>query len=432
MKYILAIVISVVVILIRMIAGAHTNNKEGGMNNTDKEMSTDELIITLASKNIGKKNEPTVVTINDIPLGIKYGPSNIKPGIHIGQRKLFLSEVQYLTEVMTTLDPSKKVEYVLYAGSAPSNKQYYLSVLFPNVKFILVDPAKFNINVDGTSHIKSPHPTIEYLKSSYGGKDAGVPVNKWVEYISNNKTVKTFLIEDYMTDDYAKLFAPLNVHLISDIRSNEHRTKDNTPNDLDVIWNMALQYIWVKIMNPKSVLFKFRTPYYEIPKIEPLEVEKLTFEKAKEYGIDFIKDFNSKKFVYLDGKINIQAWPGQSSSETRLISYPPYALREYSYNDYEDKLFYYNTVMRGFMHHVNQYANKSIGFDHCNDCSLESMIWNQYKNKLNSMLNVIGAVKHLSFIVKRPLFMGVHGHLYDLNSNYIKSQINKLENTKDE
>lgn len=57
--------------------------------------------------------------------------------VHNGQLKLFLTELQFLTLCLRTHDAPATV---VYAGSAPSNKMSYLANLFPNVKFVLVDP----------------------------------------------------------------------------------------------------------------------------------------------------------------------------------------------------------------------------------------------------------------------------------------------------
>src|SRR5437016_2478052 len=57
--------------------------------------------------------------------------------LHNGQVKLFLTELQFLTECLARPDTPA---IVVYAGSAPSNKIAYLAELFPAVKFVLVDP----------------------------------------------------------------------------------------------------------------------------------------------------------------------------------------------------------------------------------------------------------------------------------------------------
>lgn len=60
-----------------------------------------------------------------------------KSVVHWGQRKLLLSEIEFLTEF------AEPGDVVLYAGAAPGTHILYLSDLFEKVSFVLVDPAKF-------------------------------------------------------------------------------------------------------------------------------------------------------------------------------------------------------------------------------------------------------------------------------------------------
>ena len=61
-----------------------------------------------------------------------------KTMIHWGQRKLLLSEIEFLTKF------SVPGATVLYAGAAPGTHTLYLIELFPELKFVLVDPAPFS------------------------------------------------------------------------------------------------------------------------------------------------------------------------------------------------------------------------------------------------------------------------------------------------
>ena len=95
-------------------------------------------------------NQPVFTKIGDIsngkPSELQYVPNFCKPGIHLGQRKLFLSELQYLTNVWPHLIDNK-INYVVYAGAAPATHTHFLAKFFPNVKFILVDLFKLAITI---------------------------------------------------------------------------------------------------------------------------------------------------------------------------------------------------------------------------------------------------------------------------------------------
>lgn len=435
MNSIIAIIISIALIIINVITDLMQRSRPMfGGDIVRRGGKIPDNLLPIYEKSVKLRHQPPIITINDIAGSMKYIPRfETKPGIHIGQRKLFLTEIQYLTNMLTTIDPAKGMEYVLYAGAAPSVHTNYLSQLFPNVQLVLIDPAKFDINVDGQSNFISKPDHIVYLKGSHGSKSIDVPKSDWPKYVKENPNIKIFIIEDYMTDEYSTLFAPLQPHFISDVRSEIHRTGVYAPHDLDVVWNMAMQYVWITLMNPKSFMLKFRTPYYDVKTLEPTDIEKDVFKNAKDIGIDFVADFAIKKFKYFDGTVYIQAWPGKSSSETRLVAKAPFKFKTYDPVEFEDKLFYYNVVDRGFVHHANAFANKEIGFDHCNDCALEAVLWAAYRDKLVPSFMIIEAIKRLSFIVKRNLFIGVHGYLFDPNPNitYIKDTFAKLERDHD-
>ena len=67
-----------------------------------------------------------------------------RTAVHFGQRKLFLSEVEFLTNVCASFEAKKPFKPIvcIYAGAAPGNHIDLLSQMFPFVKFHLVDPAK--------------------------------------------------------------------------------------------------------------------------------------------------------------------------------------------------------------------------------------------------------------------------------------------------
>lgn len=59
---------------------------------------------------------------------------------HWGQRKLLLSEIEFLT--LYSQHSSNML--VVYAGAAPGTHTNFLANLFPHLRFVLVDPAPFD------------------------------------------------------------------------------------------------------------------------------------------------------------------------------------------------------------------------------------------------------------------------------------------------
>jgi hypothetical protein len=128
---------------------------------------------------------------------------------HWGQRKLMMNEIEFLTLYACPNDT------VVYAGSAPGTHIAFLSKeLFPEIRFILIDPAPFAIEAS---------PRIE-------------------------------LINDLFTEELALEFSNRSVLFVSDIRRT-FESEDMIAQD------MKDQQRWHEIMNPKASMFKFRHPW---------------------------------------------------------------------------------------------------------------------------------------------------------------------------
>ena len=137
---------------------------------------------------------------------------------HWGQRKLLMSEIEFLTR----FDAPGRV--VVYAGAAPGEHTNFLADMFPDLEFHLVDPAPF----------------------------------------SATETDRIKIFNEYFTDDVARRYDndeyKDRVLLISDIRSWD---KDTKPEDKEgrVVIDMNWQKDWADIIQPIATMFKFRLPY---------------------------------------------------------------------------------------------------------------------------------------------------------------------------
>ena len=246
-------------------------------------------------------------TVDDIEFQFKYKPGYhlFKPVYHIGQRKLFLSEFRFLTEIY-----NDEEIIVVYAGAAPGNHTGLLSQYFPKIKFVLIDPNDFKIIRLGESNM------IEIVASE------NLP--GFIETEDYN----IFIIQDYFTLNMARLLSTLETptYFISDIRTNfnsTHSNKDGSPTDLDVVWNLSQQFNWLCELKPKAAMFKFRHPYYEKDLINHFKKHcadnpySQDFAKSIENGINFVDNYLNKKLVYPKGKLHIQPCSGH----LRLLSY---------------------------------------------------------------------------------------------------------------
>ena len=246
-----------------------------------------------------------------------------KTTIHFGQRKLLLSEIEFLTLVANELhraDNRNRVVLV-YAGAAPGLHTPMLTWMFPFIsEFVLVDPAEFEL--DETK-----------MRCKY----------RLIRECFTDK------MAEQLRDEFAKDSS--EVLLVSDIRTADHRELKSDETELRVEEDMAMQMKWHDIMKPYKSMFKFRLPYVGDNKSSKTSVE------------------------YLDGDIYFQIWEGKTSSETRLIVDRDAKRREYDCVWYEDTLFRFNTVERVLCY---EHPIRVPGLDHCYDCRCEVHIFDEF------------------------------------------------------
>jgi hypothetical protein len=399
------------------------------IDNSKIDKSKIDLLIKKISKNypyydefkklflqdISKVNN-VLVTIDDIKERLKYDLKNpISRGNHIGQRKLLLSEVQFLTNMYSC---NNKVKYCIYAGSAPGNKTYFLSRLFPDIKFILIDPNKFNLFLidEKKYHREQPHNDIVHIYNEYPSKVNLFMNKKYRDMTEKDKTdvigfikksdYKIFIIEDFMDDKYAELFKQLGETVfISDIRSNTSGSDNESPLDIDIYWNTSMMYNWINILKPELSMLKIRLPFLneKVPNMKMYEDE---FKISKQYNIDFKKDYDDFKFKMCKSVLYLQAWSRHASSETRMYIKKEDInnIIEYDIKEIEEKIFYYNCIVRSWYMNENKNANEKIGFCYCADCALENLIWVNYlKLKINYIKTIDKCIFTTNDITSRPL-----------------------------
>jgi hypothetical protein len=144
-----------------------------------------------------------------------------KSVVHWGQRKLLISEIEFLTVVgKEDLEGAT----VVYAGAAPGSHIVYLAKLFPTVDFVLVDPASFTVK-------ESP---------------------------------KIKIIQDLFTDKLATDLAAKhsNILFISDIRREGDSAKVGAKTlDNMIKEDMDAQMSWHLKLKSKRSMLKFRLPW---------------------------------------------------------------------------------------------------------------------------------------------------------------------------
>lgn len=298
-----------------------------------------------------------------------YDPKDkLLSNVHLGQRKLLMSEIQLLTYYYTK-NPEKQQQQhpvVVYIGAAPGSHLVFLHTLFPHVRFILYDGAKFDPRL-------SKYPLV---------------------FETHN---------EFFTDDTCKLLKGVvkaqgrDLLFISDIRlSGDTHDKFEKQVDRD----NALQLGWIKILKPKYSLLKFRLPY------------NLKHGQA----IDYVK-----------GKVVLQMWPPATSGESRLLVARANinTMVRYDFKSYEESLFYHNKWARRFCFPLSSvFADKeeqaavskllyvgNNGYCTCYDCMAELYTLMEYikfshKNNKNNKNkpDLLGLVKGLNAALQRPVY----------------------------
>lgn len=258
-----------------------------------------------------------------------------KTTVHFGQRKLLLSEIEFLTIVFQKLEVTNKKIVLIYAGAAAGHHLPTLVDAFPFIEYIFVDPAKFYIN---ENNFKSK---VEIRQEFFTDKMA-------------NELRKKY-------DEYIRLF-------VSDIRTANYRKLTRDMTELKVEDDMISQMKWYRILKPYKTLLKFRLPYVGNVKTAKTELE------------------------YLDGQIFFQVWPGCTSSETRLLVDENAEMKLYDCVKYEDQLFRFNTVERLLCY---DHVIKAPGIDHCYDCRAEVHIIDEYTKIYDKLIKFIEGTKYL-------------------------------------
>ena len=262
-------------------------------------------------------------------------PHHMRTTNHWGQRKLFLSEVEFLTifvrNVRARSPPPKRI-IVVYAGAAPGNHIPYLFDLFDNnsgdLQFALYDPADWNIKPRHNQRFDFEEITLNPPESS--------------------------CCNGFFTDDVARYYKSLcEVHgyvtlFISDIRTGDPKCMNAPQLEAAVKRDMEWQQTWIRIMRPVGSMLKFRLPWA------------------------------TGSTLYVKGDIYLPVWGPQTTTETRLIVYEKDldTSIDYDHRSYEERMFFFNTCSRVdfYQHDVHNVA----GIDRCYDCAAEVHILRQY------------------------------------------------------
>ena len=315
------------------------------------------------------------IELNDMPK-LPYrelNVNNIRTTRHIGQRKLLLSEIEFITLMYQKYNlKNKKKVILLYVGSAPGYHIPILVKLFPNLYFHLYDPEPFTIK--DRTHIK--------IFNDY--------------FI--NKTV----------DKYHKKSLKKPLLFISDIRDPFYditRT-DQLQND------MRLQQEWVLGIKPLGAMFKFRLLYDDV-------ITKYL------YGDSYLPvwgPLSTTETRLICNKDDTNNWT---------------KFKEYSNKDHEQRMFYFNNCYRMnlFNHNVKNVPGICHCYDCTSEVVIMSLYMKVMHTEVKITNKIIGDMMNDNSIICRKKLdednVNPQERLKNMHKRKEKSELLKDKNAYD-
>ena len=362
-------------------------------NNKTKRLSYHKNI------NIDFYNKTVPETTNDLSNQSQYigDARDFQSRCHWGQKKLVLSEIQFLTKVCQKLNTKSLKDYaVVYVGAAHGFHFPILYNLFPELIWILYDPAKFS---------KEAHMHPEKQKV---------------------KIFNQFFTDD--TLDHARKNAEnRKILFISDIRL--------TPNEEAVMKDMISQAKWGTELGADYMLLKYKPPYEDenTKQFKTNTIDDLQLNPKYIKNPELKADDNT--FLYLKGDVYIQLFAHIHSVELRLMVEKvngKYELETINYGEIEKKMFYFNTNLRtswstenyDFLHYIP-------GYDSSIECVMEYLIIKNYYEYLHN-------IKDNNIIIQKMFdmayFLEKIAHTTFINCNYdtMIRTIKKFEKENDD
>jgi hypothetical protein len=253
-----------------------------------------------------------------------------KSAMHWGQRKLLLSEIEFLTNY------GQDGRTVLYAGAAPGTHITYLSKLFPELSFILVDPRDF--------HIRS----------------------------SGNVTI----IQEFFTDELAYKYRGLGVLFISDIRTASWQDMEQNEVEEYVEKDNIAQLRWHGILRPLRSMLKFRLPWSWSP------VYRRYLDGDIYLPVFGPQTTTETRLVPLACPEELMKEAEEERKQETIVKEkdPTHwcATKVYDCLEYQERMFHFNTETRMTYYDHQVYGD---GLDHCYDCRSEIHIIQNYLSK---------------------------------------------------
>jgi hypothetical protein len=309
--------------------------------------------------------------VDNFPCEAKYETQSdavysTSENIHRGQRKLLLSEIQFMTSVHTQrantyCDIQADAPFLcVYAGAYPCIHLLELMKMFPNVSFVLVDPA-FSSSLDAFAR-KWDKTRVVVWAELFTEKTVDI-INAW-RWGFNSKRANLNLKST--PDSYVPYFKDLNRLSLFDWESREDilfvsDIRLEARNETFIKTEMDMQAIWFHQLQASTGLLKFRLPYV---------TEEWVANQAQHH----------LKYVYLEGVVHMPIWGPKSTTECRLMVKKNCGVAVYDPVIHERKFAGFNQYERKMPYIYNNIYFES--FDQAATAMVEMNYWNYVNNLL--------------------------------------------------
>lgn len=307
---------------------------------------------------------------------------------HIGQRKLFFTELEFLTLLCKEYDP--KDVLVVYAGAAPGHHFPLILRMFPKLSWVLIDPAPFVFTESLSDSIR--------------------------------------IINDFYTDDtHLRITREMNpgkkhIAFISDIRVAP--TNKQTFND------MLSQQRWTINLQPVAYMLKCRFPYPD----EEFSYETFQWDPSEYRGLVDIPPRQTNKLLYLSGRMYLQLYAPSRSTETRLIRILRTGQRLrfawYDVHQYDEQLNHFNMIDRSLSYSFKGSKTMKahlLGYDDSYESVGEYfLIWKYIKHCLGQKVSNESVIRML-YMTDKGIRLYSRGSVYTCMIRALTQRLTKEE-----
>ncbi len=398
-------------------------------------------------------NVAPILTLSDVPYSIQYLEHTglCKQVAMIPDRSILLMIMRFVSEKVTvgsaTRDLGSTRPILLCIGQYSARLEALLAKYLPNVTFIVLEGETESLCELYGKHNEMPPASIDedgLIIDDYENTLSNILKDTGYNGVDKNGIENTYInmyrVRDLDLQQICQLLPQLAPNIYFVANYDRKYGSDIIPLDY------TLQYCAIMTLNPVAYLLEIN---------HMNDKQMVAFCNQKEGPLATMKDFAVKHaqpimwqctaehrgiaFYYLDGNLWIAPWVHRTSTRTYLSGIASInsdhrttrfmtkdsqgkaliVSREMTINtrvqntrmwpgweDYENRMFYYNSIERSHTIHHNPNANRHLGFDCCNDCAVENYILAPYANTNTTVLDIVQTISSTTKTIK------CYGHGY--------------------